>query len=102
VGNNFDYRLIFLLLALPQLVDWARRPAHPLSMLASVTIVAILVLLWVGSLSQPLALWDEIASWTVVGLLGALGVASAPRACVISRAIPGSGALTIQPKQPTA
>ena len=35
VANNFDYRLVFLLLTLPQLVEWVRTPAHRLSSLAS-------------------------------------------------------------------
>ena len=65
VGKNFDYRLVFLLLTLPQLCIWARLSAHRLSSLASGTVVAILALLWVGSRSTLLALWDELASWLV-------------------------------------
>ena len=38
-ANNFDYRLVFLLLTLPQLVEWASMPAHRLSSLASATLV---------------------------------------------------------------
>ena len=78
VANNFDYRLVFLLLTLPQLVEWARMPAHRLSSLASATLVAIIVLLWVGSLSQRLDLWDELASWAVAGLLAAVVAATVP------------------------
>jgi hypothetical protein len=74
IANNFDYRLVFLLLTLPQLVEWIRRPAHRLSSLASATLVAIIVLLWVGSLSEQLNLWDELASWAVAALL--IGVVS--------------------------
>ena len=72
VGKNFDYRLVFLLLTLPQLCMWARISTHQLSSLASASVVAILALLWVGSLSQLLALWDELASWIVAGLLTAV------------------------------
>jgi hypothetical protein len=79
VGKNFDYRLIFLLLTLPQLCAWARTPNHRLSSLASVTVVAMLVLLWVGSLSQRLELWDELASWIVAGLITAVCAATVPR-----------------------
>ncbi len=79
IGKNFDYRLIFLLLTLPQLCDWARASTHQLSFLASLTIVAVVLMLWVGSLSQTLALWDELASWIVAGLLTAIGVATFPR-----------------------
>jgi hypothetical protein len=77
-GNNFDYRLVFLLLTFPQLLAWARTPTHRLSSLAVATLLAILVLLWVGSLSEMLALWDEIASWIAAGLLAAVGAATLP------------------------
>jgi hypothetical protein len=79
VGKNFDYRLIFLLLTLPQLCSWARLSTHRLSSLASFTIAAVVVMLWVGSLSHTLALWDELASWIVAALLTAVTVATLPR-----------------------
>jgi hypothetical protein len=72
VGNNFDYRLIFLLLTLPQLLEWTGADRHPLSTIASAALGAILALLWLGSLSQALSLWDEVASWIVAGLLAAI------------------------------
>jgi len=78
VANNFDYRLVFLLLTFPQLIEWASIPEHRLSRLALVTLVAIVVLLWVGSLSQWLNLWDELASWAVAGLLAAVVAATVP------------------------
>ena len=93
VGNNFDYRLVFLLLTLPQLLQWARMPRHRLSSLACVSLAAIVVLLWIGSLSQPLALWDELASWMVAGLLAALGAATLPRAATIREIVLGRDAL---------
>jgi hypothetical protein len=77
-ANNFDYRLVFLLLTLPQLVEWVCMPAHRLSSLASATLVGIIVLLWVGSLSQWLNLWDEFASWAVAGLLAAVVATTVP------------------------
>jgi hypothetical protein len=78
MGNSFDYRLVFLLLTLPQLAAWSRTPEHRLSSLALSALVSIVVLLWVGSLSHALALWDEVASWVVAGLLAAIGVATVP------------------------
>ena len=78
-ANNFDYRLVFLLLTLPQLVEWAAQPAHRLSSLAAATLLSILVLLWVGSLSEQLHLWDELASWVVAGELSALLAVTVPR-----------------------
>ena len=78
-ANNFDYRLVFLLFTLPQLVEWAAQPAHRLSSLAAATLLSILVLLWVGSLSEQLHLWDELASWVVAGELTALIAVTLPR-----------------------
>jgi hypothetical protein len=76
--NSFDYRLVFLLLPLPQLCAWARMPTHRLSSLAALTLAAIVVQLWIGSLSEWLHLWDELASWAVAGLLASLLVATLP------------------------
>jgi hypothetical protein len=94
VGKNFDYRLVFLLLTLPQLCLWARMSAHRLSSLASITVVAILVLLWVGSLSQLLGLWDELASWIVAGLLTAIAAATIPRLATVSERLFGRRVVT--------
>jgi hypothetical protein len=88
-ANNFDYRLVFLLLTLPQLLEWSSLPAHRLSSLASATLVSVLVLLWVGSLSERLHLWDELASWAVAGLLAALVAATMPRLHDVRRSVFG-------------
>jgi hypothetical protein len=80
VGNNFDYRLVFTLLTLPQLFDWVtEEPADPRRGLAGITIVAVLTLLWIGALSHPLRLTDEVVTWATVGLMVALLGASIPR-----------------------
>ena len=88
-ANNFDYRLVFLLLTLPQLVEWASIPGDRLSSLAAATLVAIVVLLWVGSLSQWLNLWDELASWVVASLLTAVLVATLPSLNSVRRSVLG-------------
>ena len=77
-ANNFDYRLVFLLLTLPQLVEWAAAPTHRLSSLGATTLLSIVILLWIGSLSEQLHLWDELASWTVAGQLTALLAVTLP------------------------
>jgi hypothetical protein len=70
VGNNFDYRLVLLLLTLPQLFRWIGDPSHdPRGPLAAAATVSILILLWIGPLSKPLALTDELASWATAGIL---------------------------------
>jgi Glycosyltransferase family 87 len=79
IGNNWDYRLVFLLLTLPQLFAWIVDPAaDPRATLATYTLVSILVDLWIGALARPLALADELATWALVGLLVALLAASLP------------------------
>ena len=91
--GQFLYLLkVFLLLTLPQLVEWACMPAHRLSWLALATLVAIIVLLWVGSLSQWLNLWDELASWAVAGLLAAVVAATVPGLDSIRKSVFGGGA----------
>jgi len=89
LANNFDYRLVFLLLPLPQLVEWARTPAHRLSAMASVTLVTVVLMLWVSSLSEFLHLWDELTSWAVAGLLAALVAATLPRLEAVKEAVLG-------------
>ena len=80
VGNNFDYRLVFTLLTLPQLFDWVtEEPGDPRRGLAGITIVAVLTLLWIGALSHVLRLTDEVVTWATVGLIVALLGASIPR-----------------------
>ena len=76
--NNFDYRLVFLLLTLPQLTAWCRRPPDRLSSLATATLLTVLLALWIGSLSRLLHLWDELVSWLLAGLLSAALVATFP------------------------
>jgi hypothetical protein len=78
VGNNFDYRLVFLLLVLPQLMSWVSAQDEPRRWLAAVTMVSVVALLWVGALSQLLSLWDELVTWAVAGLLTLLIAASVP------------------------
>jgi hypothetical protein len=75
--NSFDYRLVFLLLTFPQLGEWVRTPAR-LSSLAATTILVLSVLLWVGSLSRWLNLWDELISWALAGLLLSLIAGTVP------------------------
>lgn len=89
VVNSFDYRLVFVLLTLPQLIDWARSAEPRLSSLATLALAMILLLLWVGSLSRWLSLWDELASWAVAGLLAALVVETLPTLKSLGHAIAG-------------
>jgi hypothetical protein len=79
IGNNFDYRLVFLLLTLPQLFDWVtEQPPDPRGWLGCVTLVTVVILLWIGALSHPLHLMDELVTWAAIALLAALLAASVP------------------------
>jgi hypothetical protein len=92
--NSFDYRLVFLLLTLPQLLEWVRLPAHGLSSLAALNLMMVLLLLWVGSLSSWLNLWDELASWGAAGLLAAVVVATVPELSSLGRMVAGGRPVT--------
>jgi hypothetical protein len=89
IGNNFDYRLVFVLLTLPQLFAWSKSD-DPRSPLASVALLSIVVLLWVGSLSPYVATLDEIFSWMTAVLLFSLVAASIPSPAQILRRLTGS------------
>jgi Glycosyltransferase family 87 len=81
VFKNYDYRLVYLLLTLPQLIQLVRqgRPDEPRRSLAGLGLAAVVLSLWIGTLSQQLNLIDELVSWAVAGLLVALSAASVPR-----------------------
>jgi hypothetical protein len=70
-GSNFDYRLDFLLLAVPQLMVWAALPAAQVSPLAKLALAALVLslgsnFLWFGWVG----LWvKQAASWTLVLVL---------------------------------
>jgi hypothetical protein len=59
-GNNFDYRLVFLLLCVPQLCTWAREGGSPAPWPAA-AIVAIVGTFWLSSAFPPLPF--GIQSW---------------------------------------
>jgi len=46
LGNNWDYRLMFLILAIPQLVVWAKCPARNISAISKVVMSAVFLSLW--------------------------------------------------------
>jgi hypothetical protein len=94
VFRNYDYRLVYLLLTLPQLVAWARelRVGDPRRPVAGLGLAAVLLALWIGTLSEPLNLADELVSWAVAGLLVASAAGAIPRlSMLLSPAAAGSG-----------
>jgi hypothetical protein len=81
-GNNFDYRLAFLLLCVPQLCAWSRRGGAPAPWPAA-ALATLLVTLWLSSSQPPLPFglqtWyvhlvfppEEVLNWLLFGWLAA-------------------------------
>ena len=77
LGNNWDYRLMFVLFCLPQLVDWSRDGYRPLARAARVTVAALLVSLWMQFFFRfarylpdggyVVLMLDEGANWLLLG-----------------------------------
>jgi hypothetical protein len=88
-GNNFVYRLVFLLLCLPQMCSWVRERDAPVPGVA-VAVAAILATLWLSTELPPLPFglqsWylglpippQEIVNLLLFGWLVAAVAATAP------------------------
>jgi hypothetical protein len=77
--KNGDYRLVFLLLTLPLLLEWSAGPVAALqTKLARATLIAVIVGLWIGALSPFIGPWDELGSWAIAALFVALLAVTAP------------------------
>ena len=84
-GNNFDYRLVFLILCVPQLCTWAREGGSP-ALWPTAAIVAIVATFWLSSAFPPLPFglrgWyrglsfppEEVLNWAIFAwVVAALG-----------------------------
>lgn len=79
LGNNWDYRLIFLLFVVPQIVSWLRYPHSAVRRLARAAFIALLLSLWhflITRLARPLpfgvyvsSTLDELANWILFASL---------------------------------
>jgi len=88
LGNNWDYRLLFLIFVIPQLVSWAINSSYYVAWVAKLTILAILISLWSLLISRfinlvPLGhdiafLLEHFSKWTVFAGLLYLLVSSLP------------------------
>jgi hypothetical protein len=88
-GNNFDYRLAFLVLCVPQLWEWTRLHSGPVAG-APLALAALLATLWLSSLVPPLPFglqtWyesirvppEEVLNLLLFGWLLAAVAATAP------------------------
>ena len=90
IGHSFDYRMIFLLLTLPQLLSWSSSKPPLISAISKITIVSILISLWhqytfvyvrsipkVGGYIELLV--DDASDWTAFAGLCILFIASLPQ-----------------------
>jgi hypothetical protein len=74
LGNNFDYKLIFLLFTIPQLVNWVSSDDIQVRWISKITLVAIITSLW-SFILMPIikailsrgmgVIIDEAANWMV-------------------------------------
>jgi len=93
LGNNFDYRLAFLILVMPQLVEWTRSTSRSYRAIAWLSTVLVLLSCWhmwiiqiplqsiVGSVADSQKIWtilDEAFNWMLFAGLGYLLIASTP------------------------
>jgi hypothetical protein len=93
LGNNWDYRLAFLILVVPQLVEWmgSRSTAYRFTSWASLLLILLscwhlwlveIPMEWmVGSTADSLKFWivlDEAFNWLLFASLGYLFFTSAP------------------------
>jgi len=86
VGDNWDYRLVFLLFTVPQLVEWAK--ASSAEKAAQWTIVSLMIACWylisfsvfnlIPGGTHVAYLLDQVSKWALFFGLGYLFSASAP------------------------
>ncbi len=90
LGSNFDYRMIFLLFAIPQITFWIRDRNPGFVLAVPATLAALFVSLWytvirqVAAAADPPLLWiypfvDQAAKWSLFAGLTYLYAASVPQ-----------------------
>ncbi len=62
IGNNWDYRLIFLVFTIPQILNWIKS-FKQLSLPSIWAIIAIILTTWLSSKSAMFYRLDEIINW---------------------------------------
>ena len=111
LGTNFDYKLVFLVLTVPQLVSWLRNSTPYASVASKVALLAIIVSSWSLVLLAPLEhlpagpsfalVLDELANWSLFAGLVYLILYSVPDwlADDARRAPPARFLATVGPSQ---
>ncbi len=83
LGNNYDYRLIFLILTLPQIVSWIRLKNSSYRLISKLTLFSIFGLCWAEMLTKFIdyritLAFKVLASWAALWLLTYLLIACTP------------------------
>jgi hypothetical protein len=93
LGNNFDYRLAFLIFVVPQLIEWVRSPNKTYRLVAGMSMILVLLSCWhlwiieipmefiFHSVQDSRKFWiilDETLNWTLLMSLAYLLFASTP------------------------
>jgi hypothetical protein len=83
MGNNFDYRLIFLIFTVPQLAAWLSKKDNGLSLVPHITLLAMVFSFWsffiTRFLGQKLTfILEEFSNWVILAGLLYLFLVSVP------------------------
>lgn len=99
LGHNWDYRLLFLLLTVPQTVRWARSP-RPLGTVSRWALAGLVGTVWLSLFLPRLSVsipFDELFNWFLFVYLGAGLLITVP--AWLARSASG---VRIQPEAPGA
>ena len=83
IGNNWDYRLIYLLLTIPQLTHWSLNEGLAIARVALGVLFVSLFIHWVAPFGDVQFLIDESSNWILFGLFFVLIVRSVSREIVV-------------------
>jgi hypothetical protein len=83
IGNNWDYRLIFLIFTIPQLLEFMSlnivKSRNSISKLSQLTLIVLLLTLWLSAISLSIFFFDELLNWILVYLYLLLFIMTLPK-----------------------
>jgi hypothetical protein len=62
IGNNWDYRLIFLLFTIPQILAWLKTQVQ-FELISGLALMAIILTTWLSNKSYQIHYFDELLNW---------------------------------------
>jgi hypothetical protein len=62
IGNNWDYRLVFLLFTIPQILAWLKS-GNRFSLIAGLALVGIILSTWLSRSTSRVFYLDELINW---------------------------------------